>query len=325
MKKRTIIITGVCGCIGSHLLDELLARGEKVVGIDDLSYGKLKNIHGHLKNKNFKFYKLNILSASSLNKMIKRADIILHTASVKKVSEGQPAGPTLIVNTLGTVHVLELAKKLRSKVVIFSTSDVYGTSTKLPFKEDGDCVIGASSAKRWAYAVSKLFSEQIALSYYKDQGVPVVVMRYFGVFSERSSTGWSGGPIPSFVEAILKGEPVTIHGDGSQTRSMGHVYDTVRATLLAMDNSKAVGEIINIGNDEETSILETAKIIHQLSGVKTPLRINFVPLKKIFGTYREIKRRVPDLAKAKKILNYTPQVSYREGLKRIIDHYKSLL
>ncbi len=325
MKRRTILITGVCGCIGSHLLDELLARGEKVIGVDNLSYGKIKNIQNHLKNRDFKFYKADVRDFDTLKSKGRRADIILHTASIKKVGEGQPAWPTLTVNTLGTENVLKLGRLRKAKVVIFSTSDVYGTSLDLPFREDGNCVIGPSTAKRWSYAISKLYSEQIALSYYKDFGVPVVVLRYFGVFSERSSSGWSGGPIPMFTKAILEGAPVTIHGDGSQTRSMGHVDDTVRGTLLAMDSPKAVGEIINIGNDEEVSVLETAKLIHKLSGVKRPLRLKFIPMKKIFGTYQEISRRVPDLAKARKLLGYQAQVSYREGLKRVIDYYKSLL
>ena len=325
MKKRTILITGVCGCIGSHLLDELLSRGERVVGIDNLSYGKIDHIQSHLKNPDFKFYKIDVRDLGALRSKIKKADIILHTASVKKVGESQSAIPTLNVNAIGSENLLKLAHAKKSKIIIFSTSDVYGLSNDLPFREDRNCVIGPSTAKRWAYAISKLYSEQIALSYYKDFGVPVVVLRYFGVFSERSSTGWSGGPIPMFTKAILKGEPVTIHGDGSQTRCMGYVDDTVRGTILAMDNPKAVGEIINIGNHEETSILQTAKLIHKLSGVKHPLKLKFVPMKKIFGTYREIPRRVPSLAKARNMLGYRAQVSYREGLKRVIDHTKSLL
>lgn len=324
-KKRSILITGVCGCLGSHLLDELLSRGEKVIGVDNLSYGKRDNISLHFRNPRFTFHKVDICDLAALKKVAGGVSIILHTASVKKVGEGQPAWPTLIVNATGTENVLKVARIRRSKVLIFSTSDVYGISENLPFREDGECVIGPSTAKRWAYAVSKLYQEQIGLSYHKDFGVPVVVLRYFGVFSERSSRGWSGGPIPSFVEAVLKGKPVTIHGDGSQTRSMGYVHDTIQGTLLAMENPKAVGEIINIGNDEEVSILDTAKLIHKLSGVKKALKIRYIPMKQVFGTYREIKRRVPDLRKAKKLLGYCPEISYREGLKRVIDSYKSQL
>ena len=321
-KKRTILITGICGCIGSHLLDELLARGENVIGIDNLSYGKLANVRRHLKNPNFKFHRMDVRDFPALRGKIKKVDIILHTASVKKVGESQSAIPTLNVNAIGTENLLKLSRVKKSKIVIFSTSDVYGLSDRIPFREDDICVVGASTAKRWSYAISKLYSEQIALSYHKDFGVPVVVLRYFGVFSERSSTGWSGGPIPSFTEAILKGKPVTIHGDGSQTRSMGHVDDTVRGTLLTMDNPRAVGEIINIGNDEEMSVLETARLIHELSGAKKPLKLQFIPMKKLFGTYQEIPRRVPDLTKARRILGYRPQVSYRQGLGRVIEYHK---
>ncbi len=318
MKKRTILITGVCGSIGSHLLDELLARGERVVGVDDFSFGKIQNIAHQKVNKNFIFHELDICDHERLKKKVGKVDLILHQAAVKKTSEKEASLPTLRVNSIGAESVLKLARWGRSKVILASTSDVYGNSTKIPFNEHDECSIGTSTAKRWAYAVSKLFAEHLAMAYYKDFGVSVVILRYFGSFSERSSTSWSGGHIPVFIDAILKGKPVIIHGDGTQTRSMGHVSDIVRGTLLAIDHPKAIGEIINIGNDEEVSVLDSAKRIHQISNSKKPLQLKFIPMRKVFGNYREIQRRVPDLSKARKLLGYVPQVSFEEGLRRVI-------
>lgn len=311
-------LTGVCGLIGSHLTDELLSAGHRVVGIDDLSFGKTANVKHHSKNPNFKLLKFDILDTKRLERAVRGADAIVHLAAVKKIAEKDPALPTLTVNAEGTRSVLEAARRRKIKVVVGSTSDVYGGSTAIPFREDGDCVSGSPDAKRWAYAVSKLFCEHVALSYHKDHGVPVVVLRYFGCFSERSSSSWSGGHVPMFIESIAAGKPITIHGDGSQTRSMAHVSDVVRGTLLALENPSAVGEIINVGNDEEVSVLDCAKMIQRILGVKGKLKAEYVPMKKVFGSYREIARRVPDLSKAKLLLGYEPLVTFEEALRRVI-------
>ena len=316
MKKRRILITGVCGMIGSHILDVLLDAGEEVVGVDNLSFGKKENIESALHRSNFKFIKMDISDTKRLRRVAGKADIILHLAAVKKISENDPSLATLKGSAEATESVLRVARDCGAKVILGSTSDIYGTSTSLPFREDGDSVIGPSTAKRWAYAVSKLFCEHLAMTYQKDFGVRVVILRYFGCFSERSSTSWSGGHIPIFIDSILSGRPVVIHGDGKQTRSMAHASDIVRGTLLAMDSSRAVGEIINLGNDEEVSVVDCAKIISKMTGMKA--RIRFVPIKKLFGTYREIARRVPDLSKAKRLLGYKPEISFREALRRVI-------
>lgn len=317
MKNRRVLVTGVCGLIGSHLLDELLVAGECVTGVDNLSFGKMENIRHHLKNKNFRFLKLDVTDADKLLKKAGPVDVIVHLAAVKKTGEKDLVFPTLLVNTVGTESVLGLAKKRHAKLILGSTSDVYGASGKVPFREDSESVLGASTAKRWAYAVSKLFCEHLALGQFKDRGVPVVVLRYFGCFSERSNTSWSGGHIPIFIDAILKGEPVVIHGNGKQTRSMAHVSDVVRGTLLAMDSPKAVGEIINIGSDEEVSVLDSVKLIARIAEVGKP-RIRFVPMKKLFGSYREIPRRRPDLSKAWRLLGYRPRVAFSEALRSVI-------
>ena len=318
MKK--VLITGVAGMIGSHLLDELLkTKKYNVIGIDNFSFGKLNNIGHNLNSKNFKFYEVDVLDFDTLKILGKDMDIIVHLAAVKKIGENQSSLPTLIINNKGTKNILEIAKMWRSKIIFASTSDVYGMSMDLPHKENGNLLLGPSMIKRWSYAVSKLYDEQLAYAYYKDYKIPVVILRYFGAFSSRSNFSWSGGHIPIFINAILKNEEIIIHGDGSQTRSMAFVGDVVRGTILAMESEKAVGEIINLGNDEEMSVLDSAKLIHKLSGVKEKLKIRFIPFEEIFGEYQDIMRRIPDLTKATKILGYEPKITMIEAISFTID------
>lgn len=318
MKK--VLITGVAGMIGSHLLDKLLeTKKYKVIGIDNFSFGKLDNIGHNLDNRNFNFYQIDVLDFDTLKILGKDIDLIVHLAAVKKVGESQSSLPTLIINNKGTKNILEIAKMWRSKVIFASTSDVYGMSMDLPHKENGNLLIGPSMIKRWSYAVSKLYDEQLAYGYYKDFGIQVVILRYFGAFSARSNFSWSGGHIPIFINAILKNEEIIIHGDGSQTRSMAFVDDVVNGTVMAMETEKAVGEIINLGNDEEMSVLDSARLIHKLSGVKGKLKIKYIPFEEIFGDYKDIMRRIPDLTKAKSILGYTPEITMRDAISLTIE------
>lgn len=323
-KKRKILITGAAGMVGSHLVDELLARDYIVTGIDDLSVGKLENLQHHIDNKNFSFLKFDVLDLEKLFSNIREADIIVHLAATKKIGEEGSGFRTLTVNTKGTEAVLKLARTLKSKVIFGSTSDVYGMSEVLPFKEDADLVLGPSLIKRWSYAVAKLYSEQITYAFYKEFGVPVVILRYFGAFSERASFTWSGGHVPLFIDATLKDEEVIIHGDGTQTRSMGHVSDLVRGTILSMESEKAIGEIINIGNDEELSVLDTAKLIHEIAKTEKPLKLKYVPFKEIFGEYKDITRRLPDLTKAEQLLGFKPEVRLRKAIEITIAERRAM-
>ena len=314
-----VLITGVAGMLGSHLLDRLIEAGDcDVVGIDDLSFGKLENISQHLGDSRFRFYRVNILDFETLKILGRDVATIVHLAAVKKISESDAAMPTLSVNLKGTENVFEVAKMWGCKVIFASTSDVYGMSADLPYREDGDLLLGPSMIKRWSYAVSKLYCEQLAFAYYQDCKVPMVCLRYFGGFSPRSSFKWSGGHVPIFINAILNDEEVIVHGDGAQTRSMGFVTDLVEGTFLAMQNEKALGEIINIGNAEEMSVLETARLIHRLANTGKELKISFVPMQEVFGKYKDIMRRLPDLSKAKALLGYSPRVSMAEGIRRTI-------
>jgi len=320
---KNILITGVAGMVGSHLLDYILSKNKyNIIGIDNLSFGSLDNIKSNLENKNFLFHNADILDLNNLRKISDGVDIIIHLAAVKKIGEEQPGIPTLVTNVDGTSNVLKIAKSIGAKVVYASTSDVYGMSNDLPFREDGDLLIGPSMIKRWAYAVSKLYGEQLAYAYFKDENVPVIILRYFGGFSARSSFLWSGGHIPIFIKAILENKPVVIHGDGSQTRSMAYITDIVNGTFLAIENQKAVGETINIGNDDEMSVLEAAKLIHQLANTGNELKIEYVPFSKIFGDYKDIQRRKPDLTKARNILGYEPKIKMKEAASFVIEEIK---
>lgn len=201
--SKKILVTGIAGMIGSHLLDVLLDKGYQVTGIDNLSYGSLENIKHNLDHPNFKFYRIDIRELASLKILGKDTDIIVHLAAFKKIGEKDDAMPTFSINGKGTENVLEVAKMWGCKVVYASTSDVYGMSPDLPLREDGDLLLGPSMIRRWSYAVSKLYGEQMAFAYYHDFKVPVVVIRFFGGFSPRSSFAWSGGHVPIFIRSIM--------------------------------------------------------------------------------------------------------------------------
>ncbi len=321
MKK--ILITGVAGMIGSHLLDALLElKKYQIIGIDDFSFGKKENIEHNINNSHFDFHSISVMDFKALKALAKDIDIIIHLAAVKKIGESDSSIETLLINTRGTEYVFEVAKLLDAKVIFASTSDVYGMSPDLPLQENGDLLLGPSLIKRWSYAVSKLYCEQLAYAYYKDYQVPTVILRYFGGFSPRSSFSWSGGHIPIFINSILKDQEVVVHGDGSQTRSMAFVTDLIDGTILAMENKEAIGEIINIGNTEEMSVIDTAHLIHKIADTGNQLKLKFVPFEDVFGEYKDIMRRIPDLTKAKTLLGFQPKVSTEKAIRMTIDEVK---
>jgi len=324
MKK--VVVTGAAGLIGSTVIDLLIKSKKYVVaGIDDLSYGTTDNFGENIHNPAFSFHEFDICDYKRTAVVTANADYIIHLAARKKIDESQPAKDMLVINTHGTESVLEAARINNCKVVLGSTSDVYGMSPNLPFNEGGDLLLGVSTAKRWSYAVSKLYDEHLAFAYAKDFGIPIVVLRYFGCFSEKSNFSWSGGHVPLFIDWILKDEEVIIHGDGKQTRSMGYVTDTAVGTILAMENNEAIGRIVNIGSDEELSVLDCAKLIHEIANTGNKLKIKFIPQEKIFGSYRDIQRRVPDLSLARRILSYEPETSLKDGLTKTIKYRKNVL
>lgn len=311
--------------VGSHLVDELVKRDDHIIALDNLEVGKVDNLKVHLEKPNFQFLKMDVLDLENMFLNIRRADIIVHLAATKKIGEQGSGFRTLTVNAKGSENILKMARAFGSKVIFGSTSDVYGMSEDLPFREDGDLLLGPSLIKRWSYAVAKLYGEQMMYAFHKEYEVPVVILRYFGAFSERASFSWSGGHVPIFIEKILNDEEVPVHGDGTQSRCMGHVSDLVRGTLEAMEARAAVGEIINLGNDEELSVIDTAKMIHEIAQTGKPLKIKYIPFEEVFGNYRDIVRRLPDLTKAKSLLGFEPKVRLREAIElTIAERRKSL-
>ncbi|MBR8835673.1 MAG: GDP-mannose 4,6-dehydratase [Stigonema ocellatum SAG 48.90 = DSM 106950] len=321
---RKILVTGVAGFLGSHLLDKLVASGHEVVGIDNLSMGKLENIAEHLTSKSFQFLQKDITEKTTFDNLDNDFDCIVHLAAFKIPRYGK-AIDTLKINYQGTENVLELARKLNCKCVLASTSDVYGRNPKLPFNEDDNSVIGSSKVARWSYAVSKLFDEHLAFAYQDSYGIPVVLLRFFGSYGPRHHLSWWGGPQSVFIEQILNDEEITIHGDGLQTRSFTFVSDTVAGIYAATVKPEANGEIFNIGSNHEITILDLAQTIKRLSNTPGELKLKFIPYESFTGgKYEDVRRRVPDSTRCETILGVKAMVGLDEGLSRTIAWQRSL-
>lgn len=321
--NKTIVITGVAGFIGSNLSSELLRRGYKVIGIDNLSQGFIRNIESSLQNPNFEFIKDDVRNLEKMLSITKGAYCIVHLAAYKIPRYGN-ALDTLLINTKGTENILESARINRCKVVIASTSDVYGKNPNVPFKEGSDLVIGNPTVKRWSYAVSKMFDEHLCFAYYEKYKLPIVIMRYFGSYGPNQNLSWWGGPQSVFINAALNNQPMEIHGDGRQTRSFTYVSDTVDGTIRCIENDAAIGNVFNIGNTQEISIVDLARLIWKLVTGNDQAKLNFVPYSR-FGKYEDVRRRVPDITKAQEILGFEPKVTLEDGLKRTIEWQKEVV
>lgn len=315
-----VLVTGVAGFLGSNLLEVLLTNGHQVIGIDNLSMGRIENITPHLENKAFKFIKADITEPETFADIDTDVDCVVHLAAFKIPRYGK-AIDTLKINYQGTEAALEFARKIQCKCVIASTSDVYGRNPKLPFSEEtSDSVIGSSTVPRWAYAVSKLFDEHLALAYQDAYEFPVVALRFFGSYGPNQPLSWWGGPPPVFIDCVLNDKEIPIHGDGLQTRSFTYASDTVAGIYAATVKPEANGEIFNIGSTQEMTILDLAKTIKRLSNTPGELNIKFTPYESFSKKkYEDVMRRVPDVAKAERILGVKSQVSVEEGLTRTIE------
>ena len=321
---RKILVTGVAGFLGSHLLDRLLASGHEVVGIDNLSMGKLENIAEHLTSKQFQFIQKDITEKTTFENLDNNIDCIVHLAAFKIPRYGK-AIDTLKINYQGTDNVLELARQLNCKCVLASTSDVYGRNPKLPFNEDDNSVLGSSKVARWSYAVSKLFDEHLAFAYQDSYDIPVVILRFFGSYGPRHHLSWWGGPQSVFIEQVLNDSEISIHGDGLQTRSFTYVNDTVAGIYAATIKPEANGEIFNIGSNHEITILDLAKTIKRLSNTPGELKVKFIPYESFTGgKYEDVRRRVPDSSRCENILGVKAQVGLDEGLSHTIAWQRSL-
>lgn len=318
----TVLVTGAAGFIGSNLAEALLARSYEVVGVDDLSAGRIENIDNLRDDRRFTLLIGDVTDKQLVSRAAKGVQCIVHLASRKIPKYGDALG-TLLVNAEGAHNVLEAARQNEAKVVFSSTSDVYGKNTK--FDEESDIVLGPPVVKRWAYAVSKAYDEHLCFAYKDTYALRVSILRYFNAYGPHQDLTWRGGPQSLFIDAVLNDKEVTIHGDGAQTRAFTFAKDIVDGTILAMENRKADGEIFNIGNDKtEISILGLANLIARLAGNPSGPRIRFVRHEELFGRYEEVPRRLPDISKSRTLLGYVPKIGLEEGLTATIRWQREL-
>jgi UDP-glucose 4-epimerase len=304
-------ITGAAGFIGSHLCDRLLGDGYEVVGVDDLSMGSLENL-GCLNNRNFALEVFDCTRRRDLRAAFRGCDAIVHLAAQKIPRYGN-ALFTLESNVGGLKAAATVALALDADLVIASTSDVYGNATP-PFAEDDDIVLGPPTTRRWAYAVSKLYDEHVVLALAEERDLKVSILRFFGSYGPRNHPSWWGGPQAAFIERLLEGELMEIHGDGQQIRTFTYVSDTVDGIVRALRAPEARGEVINIGGNQPTTILELAELVQSTLGLPQPLRARLVPYETLPGNYQDVRRRIPDGTKAKRLLGFEASVSLADGL-----------
>jgi UDP-glucose 4-epimerase len=319
-EPRNVLITGAAGFLGANLVGRMLADGHRVIGIDNLSMGRMENLAEFADEPRFRFLKRDVTEPSTFADLGKDVDCVVHLAAFKIPRYGK-ALDTLKINYRGTEMVLEYARAIGCKCVLASTSDVYGRNPTLPFSEEGsDCVIGSSKSPRWAYAVSKLFDEHLGLAYQEAYGFPVTLLRFFGSYGPKQHLTWWAGPQAVFIECVLDGKPVPIHGDGSQTRSFTYVSDTVEGIYQAAMRPEANGEIINIGSNHEITILELARQVKRLSGTGGEIEIEFIPYTSFTGKpYEDVMRRVPDVRRCRELLGISCDVTLEEGLRKTIE------
>jgi UDP-glucose 4-epimerase len=312
-------LTGGAGFIGSHLAERLLDLGHEVLVLDNLSTGSIDNI-SHLKGSTrFSYVVDSVANEPLLAEMIDRCDVVFHLAAavgVKLIVE-QPVH-TIETNVHGTEVVLKHAAKKKKLVFIASTSEVYGKSVDVPFREAADLVLGPTEKHRWAYACSKLIDEFLALAYWKEKRLPVVVVRLFNTVGPRQ-TGQYGMVLPTFVHQALAGEPITVFGDGTQSRSFTFVGDVVDALIALAAEPRAIGQVFNIGNTAEISIRDLADRVKAMTGSRSP--IHLVPYDEAYEAgFEDMPRRVPDIAKLTELIGYRPKVSLDDIISRVIAH-----
>ena len=315
------LVTGGSGFVGSHLCERLLAEGNEVLVLDNLSTGRYGNI-AHLEGE--KGFELRVGSVNDyhfVEEAVRECQAVYHLASavgVRLIVDQPVLTIESIVN--GTDNVLRASSRYRRKVLITSTSEVYGKSDKLPFREDGDSVIGATTTRRWAYACAKALDEFLGLAHWHETRLPVVIVRLFNTVGPRQ-TGQYGMVIPRFVSQALKGEPITVYGDGTQSRCFGHVQDIIGGIVGLMKHPDSAGQVFNIGNDQETSILELAQRVLDLTGSKSGIKI--IPFSEAYPAgFEDMQRRLPDLSKIRRTIGYEPTRNLDQILKDVIVQFQ---
>ena len=317
MSGKQNLITGGAGFIGSHLAEALIKMGENVVVIDDLSTGRLENI-SHLKDKTgFRFVRESILNKAVLKKLIKDCDVIYHLAAavgVKFIIDNPIK--SMEINIKGTENVAELAGKEKKKVLFTSTSEIYGKKECGLLKEDDDRILGTTKIARWSYSCTKAADEFLLLAYHRRKALPIVIVRLFNTCGPRQ-IGKYGMVIPRFKKQALSGDPITVYGDGKQTRSFTYITDVIEAMIALMNHPGAVGEVFNVGSEEGVTIFALAEKIKALS--KSKSKITLIPYEEAYEKgFEDMRHRVPDLSKIRKLINYAPKVNLDGMLRRIV-------
>jgi UDP-glucose 4-epimerase len=312
-----VLVTGGAGYIGSHLVDALIKRGDEALVIDNLSTGKIENIRHLLGHPAFHFINDSILNEPLLERFVPSMDLIFHLAAavgVRNVLQDPLAA--INTNVRGTEVVLGLAFKYWKRLVLASSSEIYGKAGHVPFREDDDRVLGSSAVARWSYSMSKAIDEHFAFAY-AAKGLPVSILRYFNSYGPRLDERGYGSVVANFIRQALRGEPITVLGDGKQTRCFTYIEDTVAGTLLAGEVKEAIGEAFNIGSPTETRILDLARLVKRLTRSKSPIECQ--PYEAYYGEgFEDTRRRVPSGEKAKRLLGFTPRVDLEAGLKKTI-------
>lgn len=321
---HNILITGGAGFIGSHCCERFLAQGCTVVAIDDLSTGSIENIRALRRNPNFQFVRETIFNALVMDRLCSQADMVVHLAAavgVKLIVENPVH--TINTNVRGTEIVLTTANRYGCKVLLASTSEVYGKGIKAPFEEDDDCLIGATSHSRWAYAASKTVDEFLALAYHAQFGLPVVIMRFFNTIGPRQ-TGQYGMVVPRLVRRALRNEPLEVHGDGEQTRCFVDVEDTLDAIAGLSQEAEAIGQVFNVGSQEEISVNALAQKIIQLTGSCS--EIHHIPYDQAYAPgFEDMRRRAPSIEKINRLIGYQPKYTLDQSLLRVIEFERKAL
>jgi len=316
------LITGGAGFIGSHLTEELLNSGNKVCVLDNLSTGRLENVAHLESNPNFELVIGTILNESLLDKLVEKCDAILHLAAavgveliVKKPLE------SLTTNIKGSEMVLEMAYRYHKKILITSTSEIYGKNINGPLKENDDRILGSPLKTRWSYSTAKAVDEMLAYIYWKEKNVPSIIVRLFNIVGPRQ-TGAYGMVMPRFISQALKNEPITVYGTGKQTRCFLHVKDAVNALIKLIDKPKAIGEVFNVGSQEEINIEQLAREITKLTNSKS--KIDYIPYEKAYEEgFEDMQRRVPDITKINKLIEFKPTYTLPEIIKDIVKYLKN--
>jgi UDP-glucose 4-epimerase len=319
-----VLITGGAGFIGSHLAERYLERGDEVCVLDDLSTGSIENIRPLKDHPRFTYHVDTVTNFRLTAELVDACDVVVHLAAavgVKLIVESPVR--TIETNIQGTEVVLTIAAKKRKRVLIASTSEVYGKRTQVPFNEDDDLVMGPTSKGRWSYACSKAIDEFLALAYWKERRVPTVIVRLFNTVGPRQ-TGRYGMVVPTMVRQALRDEPITVYGDGTQSRCFGHVQDVVGALVALSEHPDSVGQVFNIGNDQEITILDLAERIRRMTGSSSTIEL--VPYDRAFEEgFEDMMRRVPDLGKIKALVGYAPKYDLDRILESVIAYEMELM